>query len=1240
MAEVRKVPGSVHLTAYYKGNWTQNIVLTNSNGSPYSIAGSTAQFVVYEMNGTAALTTTPTHTGAGGVITIAATNAQIVALSTQDYRYELILTLADTTVLPILDDIFSITEDGATSSSATDISITIGGGDITLTLPIGVQGPQGFQGDLGGPQGPQGAQGADGFVGSDGAQGPQGAAGTGITLKGSVATVGDLPASGNTPGDLYIVQADGDGYAWDGADWNNVGPIQGPQGAQGATGPQGTQGAIGAQGNQGTTGAQGNQGAAGAQGTQGFQGNQGTQGFQGVVGATGPQGAQGSTGTTGAQGDQGATGATGSQGATGTQGAQGNQGNQGVTGAAGPQGNQGDTGNTGPQGDTGDTGPQGAQGFQGNQGAQGNTGAQGNQGNQGTQGFQGVAGTGITLLGTVDEIGDLPASGNNIGDLWIVAADGHGYAWDGADWNDVGLIQGPQGDQGATGATGPQGFQGNQGAQGFQGNQGFQGVAGSTGAQGNQGVTGATGAQGDQGDDGAAGPQGDDGATGPQGSQGATGSTGAQGAQGAQGNTGATGAQGNQGAQGDQGDSGNTAGLRYNFDTSTTDADPGAGLFRFNNGTVGDITEVYLDALDQGANDQLNYIDTWADSSSTVKGHLLVDSADSADPTFLVFEITGVTTASGYRKVAVSYLSGSLPANAEACAITFSRSGNTGSQGNQGSDGATGPQGSTGAQGATGAQGSQGNQGFQGVSGSTGAQGNQGNQGFQGTTGSQGNQGFQGVAGAQGVTGAEGPQGDDGATGPQGNQGFQGVAGGSTTWLDEWDNGTAYNVNDAVSIDGSSYICILGHTNQEPPNPTYWNLLAQAGAQGPQGAQGATGTTGAQGPQGDDGATGPQGDQGDDGAAGPQGFQGNQGFQGVVGATGSQGTQGFQGNQGFQGTTGAAGSQGNQGFQGTQGFQGNQGAKGDSGGLRYNFSTTTTDSDPGTGNFRFNSGTIGSVTQIFIDLLDAGSVTQTAFLDALDDSTNTVKGHLYINSNDPADATFLVFQVNSITSATGYRKIGVTYLTGALPSNTEACALVFSRAGDVGAQGAQGNQGFQGVVGAQGTQGFQGNQGTTGSTGSTGAQGNQGFQGTQGVTGSTGAQGNQGNQGFQGTQGNQGFQGTQGNQGDEGGFDDAQTINAQTGTTYTLVLTDAGKLVTLSNASAITVTIPTDASVAFTVGTHIDLAQIAAGQATISPTGGVTMNSRNGTKLAGQYAVSTLIKTATNTWLLAGDVTT
>lgn len=74
------------------------------------------------------------------------------------------------------------------------------------------------------------------------------------------------------------------------------------------------------------------------------------------------------------------------------------------------------------------------------------------------------------------------------------------------------------------------------------------------------------------------------------------------------------------------------------------------------------------------------------------------------------------------------------------------------------------------------------------------------------------------------------------------------------TWRGAWSGATAYVGGDAVSKDGSSYFCILGHTNQAPPNVTYWDVIA---LKGDTGAAGADGTDGADGADGATGATGP-----------------------------------------------------------------------------------------------------------------------------------------------------------------------------------------------------------------------------------------------------------------------------------------------------------------------------------------------------------------------------------------------
>lgn len=79
----------------------------------------------------------------------------------------------------------------------------------------------------------------------------------------------------------------------------------------------------------------------------------------------------------------------------------------------------------------------------------------------------------------------------------------------------------------------------------------------------------------------------------------------------------------------------------------------------------------------------------------------------------------------------------------------------------------------------------------------------------------------------RGPQGAQGPQGDDGPTGPQGPQGDPG---GVVSWTGEWDSGTTYSVDDAVSHNGSSYVAIQGSTDVEPGVDAgwedYWMVLA------------------------------------------------------------------------------------------------------------------------------------------------------------------------------------------------------------------------------------------------------------------------------------------------------------------------------------------------------------------------------------------------------------------------------
>ena len=96
-------------------------------------------------------------------------------------------------------------------------------------------------------------------------------------------------------------------------------------------------------------------------------------------------------------------------------------------------------------------------------------------------------------------------------------------------------------------------------------------------------------------------------------------------------------------------------------------------------------------------------------------------------------------------------------------------------------------------------------------------------------------------------------------------------------------------------------------------------------------------------------------------------------------------------------------------------------------------------------------------------------------------------------------------------------------------------------------------------------------------------------------------------------------------------------INAQSGTTYTFVLADAGKFVSSSNGSAQTFTVPPNSSVAYATGTQIIVQNIGSANCTLAEGSGVTINSKDDSKeIDGQYAAATLIKTATDAWSLIG----
>lgn len=205
----------------------------------------------------------------------------------------------------------------------------------------------------------------------------------------------------------------------------------------------------------------------------------------------------------------------------------------------------------------------------------------------------------------------------------------------------------------------------------------------------------------------------------------------------------------------------------------------------------------------------------------------------------------------------------------------------------------------------------------------------------------------------------------------------------------------------------------------------------------------------------------------------------------------------------------------------------------------------------------------------------------------------------------------------------------------------------------LGPTGVQGPTGATGVLGPTGPSG--GPTGPTGAapTGPTGPRGVTGPAstvagptGAAGVAGPTGAAsdvtGPAGPEGPTGpaseVTGPTGADGVTGPTGNTGSFSDAQTINAQP-QSYTLVIGDAGKLVTLATGSgALTLTVPAISSVAFPTGVHVDVARL--GDATVHVTGsaGVTVNATPGRSLRAKYSAASLIHYDGDTWLLVGDL--
>ena len=151
-----------------------------------------------------------------------------------------------------IDENYQSTNLEITSGTSIDLSLVSGS-----PIDLEIASPESIELTLVNGQGPAGPQGEQGEVGPQGEQGEQGEVGEGLRILGDFASTDDLP-EGASVGDAYLVL--GNLYIWDGVNWINAGPVQGPAGPQGE---QGEQGEVGPQGEQGLTGPAGTDGIDG-----------------------------------------------------------------------------------------------------------------------------------------------------------------------------------------------------------------------------------------------------------------------------------------------------------------------------------------------------------------------------------------------------------------------------------------------------------------------------------------------------------------------------------------------------------------------------------------------------------------------------------------------------------------------------------------------------------------------------------------------------------------------------------------------------------------------------------------------------------------------------------------------------------------------------------------------------------------------------------------------------------------
>jgi hypothetical protein len=448
-------------------------------------------------------------------------------------------------------------------------------------------------------------------------------------------------------------------------------------------------------------------------------------------------------------------------------------------------------------------------------------------------------------------------------------------------------------------------------------------------------------------------------------------------------------------------------------------------------------------------------------------------------------------------------------------------------------------------------------------------------------------------------------------------------------------------------------------------------FVKAAALTGPTGAKGVQGLTGA------DGAAGAQGIQGLTGAAGTAGAAGAQGIQGLTGANGAAGAAGAQGIQGLAGSNGAAGAAGAQGIQGLAGAAGAQGIQGIQG---LTGSVANVAAISGTSTANGASITSGALSLAPADATNGGIVTNGTQTFAGAKTFNaTITGSINGNATTATTATTAGTATAATKLATarningvafdGSGDITVTADAGTLTGTTINSTLTGSSLTSVGTITSgvwsgtavavqKGGTGLS-SPGAAGqvltttgagtlswtTVSAAGGVTTVGSVSSssnvngatisgtsitlTPADAANGGIVTTGVQTIAGAKTFSGNTVVTGT-----LAGNATGTSTLAGFSANVNTQANTVTTYTLSAADNGKIITLDNAGAITLTVPS-----LFAGFNCMIVQLGVGQITLTAGSGVTISNRTSlTKTAGKYAIATLIGLTSSLFISAGDM--